>query len=203
MKFILPINAVTNAQKCVAKYEVRYYLEGFHVTKKAVEATNGHYAYRAKLKEFALPEYLANHAEGCELPESMIIKMKQPIKKPAKSSGCEFVFFDVQDSKVIATTIDQFGGEAGCFLGSVIDGKFPDVEGLVIQTGEPENHSQVGYNADYLKKLSEVCDTEFKSVKLQSYGEDKASVFEIINPINMFYDAIFVLMPIRLWMEKK
>ena len=196
MKFILPMQAVINAQHCTATNDIRYYLEGFHVTKQAVQATNGHYLYQAKLKEIEYPDYLPDWRNDFELPDAMIIRMKQPIKKPIKKSGCQFVTFEVEESKVIATTIDQFGKSIGVFLGEVIDGRFPDAE-RVIPKGEQESHVQIGFNSAYLKKVHQVSDGQFASVKLKTYGENSAAVFEIIG-FNEHYEGLFVLMPILL-----
>ncbi|AUR98053.1 hypothetical protein NVP1246O_46 [Vibrio phage 1.246.O._10N.261.54.E10] len=196
MKFILPLQAVINAQHCVATREIRYYLEGFHVTKTAVESTNGHYLYQAKLKDIEYPDYLPDWRNNFELPDSMIIKMKQIIKKPIKKTGCQFVTFEIEESKVIATTIDQLGRPIGVFLGEVVDGRFPDAE-RVIPKGEQESHVQIGFNSAYLKKVHQVSDGQFASVKLKTYGENSAAVFEIMS-LNEHYSAVFVLMPIRL-----
>lgn len=196
MKFILPINAVINAQKCVATQDPRFYLEGFHITKKAIEATNGHCLYQAIFKDFEYPDFLPDWRSSFELPDSMIVRMKQHIKKPAKKNGCDFVIFEVEESKVIATTINQFGEPVGVYLGEVVDGRFPDCE-RVIPTGDPECHKQIGFNSAYLKRLDQVSDSKYSSVKLKSYGETKAAVFEIIG-LDQYYSAIFVIMPIRL-----
>jgi len=197
MKFALPIKAVTNAQKCQAKDDARYYLNGFHVTSNTVEASNGHFLYQAKIKQFEYPSYICDMNINNQPPETMIIKMKQQIRQPLKKLGCEFVVFEVVDSKVIATTIDHYGSDIAVYLGEVVDGEFPDVKKRAIPYGEPEQHKQVSFNADYLKMLSSV--TGYTGhVKLQSYGEHKASVFTIIDHVNMHFDAIFVLMPIRL-----
>lgn len=196
MKFILPLKAVINAQSCVSKGDIRYYLDGFHVTKSAVESTNGHYMYQAKMKNFEYPDYLPDWKSSFDLPESMIINMKQSIKKPIKMTGCEFVIFEVNESEVIAKTINQHGGTIGVYLGEVVEGKFPDTS-KVIPSGEPEPYSQIGFNSSYLKKVDQVSDGKFSSVKLKTYGENKAAVFEIMSHSD-HYDAIFVLMPIRL-----
>lgn len=197
MKFALPINAVINAQKCTAKKDTRYYLEGFHVSKEAISATNGHYLYSAKFKSFEYPESITENHKLDELPDSMIIKMKQPIKKPAAKRGCEFVVFEVTDSKVVATTIDQFGSEIGCFLGLVVDGRFPDVSKVIPSEKEKEDFDLIGFNADYLKKLQEVCEGSFKSVMMKCHRQNKAAVFEI-STLSTHYEPIFVLMPIRI-----
>lgn len=197
MRFILPLTAVLNASKCVSKGDPRYYLEGFHVTKKAVEATNGHYLYRAAFKDFSYPDYLPEWRLDFDLPDSMIIKMKQQIKKPAVKSGCEFVVFEIDGSEVIATTIDQFGGKIGCFLGAVVDAGFPDAD-KVIPSGEVKQNEPVGFNSSYLKKLNEVSEGRTGSVKMTTYGKDKPALFEITGGFNQYYDAVFVLMPIRI-----
>jgi DNA polymerase III sliding clamp (beta) subunit (PCNA family) len=196
MKFILPLQAVINAQHCVATNDIRHYLEGFHVTKTAIESTNGHYLYQAKLKGIKYPDYLPDWRDSFELPDSMIINMKQTIKAPIKKSGCQFVTFEVEDSKVIATTIDMFGKPIGAYLGEVVDGRFPDTE-RVIPKGDPEPCAQIGFNSAYLKKVDQVSEGKFSSVKLKTYGEHKAAIFEIMS-INDHYSSIFVLMPIRL-----
>lgn len=196
MKFILPLQAVINAQHCTATNDIRYYLEGFHVTKSAIQATNGHYLYQAKFKEIEYPDYLPEWRCDFELPDSMIIKMKQTIKSPVKKLGCQFVTFEIEESKVIATTIDGFGRPVGVFLGEVVDGRFPDAE-RVIPSGEQEPYSQIGFNSAYLKKVYQVSEGKLSSVKLKTYGENKAAVFEILS-LSEHYEAVFVLMPIRL-----
>lgn len=196
MKFILPLQAVINAQHCVATSDIRYYLEGFHVTKTAIESTNGHYLYQAKLKEIEYPDYLPDWRDSFELPDSMIIKMKQAIKAPIKRAGCQFVTFEVEGLKVIATTIDMFGQPIGVYLGEVVDRRFPGTE-KVIPKGNPEPYAQIGFNSAYLKKVDQVSEGKFSSVKLKTYGENKAAVFEILS-LNEYYTSLFVLMPIRL-----
>ena len=197
MKFALPIGSVINAQKCTAKNDIRFYLNGFHVTKDGISATNGHYIYHAKLKDFEYPERITENHDIGEMPVSIIIKMKQPIKKPTAKSGCDFVIFDVTDTKVIATTVNQFGGEIGCFLGETIDGRFPDINKVIPSGDEKEDFASISFNADYLKKLSDVSDGRFKAVTMKCYGQKKAVLFEISSS-SAHYEPIFVLMPIRI-----
>lgn len=196
MQLILPANAVLNAQKCVAINDVRYYLGGIHVTKVAIEATNGHYMYQAKLKDFKYPDEILESYSPDELPESLIIKMVQPIKKPAVKAGCEFIVFDIDGEKVIATTIDHLGSPLGVYLGEVVDYRFPDTERL-IPSGKSEPHDFVGFNSLYLKKVHDIADGRFKSVKMTAYGEDKPVKFEVISN-SQYYDSMLVVMPIRL-----
>jgi DNA polymerase III subunit beta len=196
MKFILPIDAFLNASKCVEINDPRYYLEGVHVTKNTIEATNGHYLYQAKIKEFEYPDCIKEMSLDSINPESMIIKMIQPVKKPAKTQGCEFIIFDVNENKVIATTVNQFGRELAVYLGEVIEGIFPDAR-RVIPSGGGESTPLIGLNAGYLKKLSEVCGGRFKSVKMNTFGDNKPVMFEVID-YDKHYSATFTLMPIRL-----
>lgn len=197
MKFILPINAVLNAIKCQAKGDQRYYLSGIHITQHAVEASNGHYLYQAKLnKDLHYPDYLPDWRSSFDLPESMIIRMKQRITNPIKSSGCEFVIFEVDEKEVIVKPVNKFGEIIACYLGEVIEGKFPNTDNL-IPSGEPDNHARVGYNSAYLKKINDIAEGRFKTVTLQSHGEHKASVFKLSVPHD-YYTPIFVLMPVRL-----
>lgn len=196
MKFILPTQAVLNAMKCTATADVRYYLEGIHITKDSVEATNGHYLYQVKLKEFEVPDAIKELGYEFEMPESMIVRMKQKIAKPAKRSGCQFILFDVNGDEVVVTPLNQFGQKMACYLGEAVEGRFPDCN-RVIPTGEKEDFECVGFNSAYLKKLDEVSDGKYGSVKLKLFGENKAAIFEIMSH-SEHYNALFVLMPIRL-----
>lgn len=196
MKFALPVKAVINAQKCQAKYDVRYYLEGFHVTKGSVVATNGHYLYQANLKNCELPDYMQALVGDNELPESVIINMVQQIKPPIKRAGCEYVLFEIAENDVIATTIDHLGGKIAVYLGKVVDGKFPDVNKIIPSEVE-SNFAEIGINADYLKKLHEICDGNFKAVHMKCHGQDKPIVFDI-KVLNCHYESKFVLMPLKI-----
>lgn len=196
MKFILPTQAVLNAMKCTATADVRYYLDGIHVTKDSVEATNGHFLYQAKLKDCKIPEAIEELGYDFEMPDSMIIRMKQKIAKPVKRSGCQFILFEVNGGEVIATPLSQHGQKMACYLGEIVDGKFPDCD-RVIPSGEKEDFECVGFNSAYLKKIDEISDGKYGSVKLKLFGENKAAIFEIMSH-SEHYEAIFVLMPIRL-----
>ena len=196
MKFALPIKAVINAQKCQAKNDVRYYLSGFHVTKSCIEATNGHYLYQAKLKECELPEHLAQHVGSNDLPKSLIINVVQQIKEPTKKHGCEYVMFEIEGNDAIATTINQFGGKIAVYLGQVIDGRFPGTE-KIIPKDEDSDFSEIVINADYLKKLHEICDGNFKSVHMKCFGQNKPILFEV-KSINTLYESKFIVMPLKI-----
>lgn len=196
MKFILPTQAVLNAMKCTATNDPRYYLEGIHVTKSSVEATNGHYLYQAKLKELKIPDAIKDLGYDFEMPDSIIIRMKQKIAKPVKKSGCEFMLFEINGCDVVVTPLNQFGQKMACYLGEIIEGRFPDCD-RVIPTGEKEDFECVGFNSAYLKKLDEVSDGRYGSVKLKLFGENKVAIFEIMSH-SEHYEALFVLMPIRL-----
>lgn len=196
MKFALPIKAVINAQKCQSKNDVRFYLCGFYVTKEAVESMNGHYLYQAKLKECELPDYLTHHVGENDLPESLIINMVQQIKDPIKKHGCEYVLFEVVGSDVIATPINQFGGKIAVYLGQIVDGKFPETKKIIPENVDTD-FGEVGVNADYLKKLYEVCDGDFKTVHMKCHGQNKPILFEI-KTLSHLYESKFVVMPLKI-----
>lgn len=108
------------------KNDVRYYLNGVHVKDGVIEASNGHYLFRAQI----------------ESKEEMLFTLVGNI--PARSDVTELDF----DTK-IATHKDIMECVLGVSYIKSIDGKFPDTV-KVIEQFSPCSVDAIGYNPQYL-----------------------------------------------------
>ncbi|EMA5890781.1 hypothetical protein U3Y45_004860, partial [Salmonella enterica] len=73
---IIQSKLIRAALVCAAKNDVRYYLNGLHITAKYIEATNGHVALRIE--------------HGIRTKKNIIVQFEGPV--PAKAETTELVF---------------------------------------------------------------------------------------------------------------
>ncbi len=73
---IIQSKLIRAALVCAAKNDVRYYLNGLHITPKHLEATNGHVALRME--------------HGIRTRKNIIVQFEGPV--PAKAETTELVF---------------------------------------------------------------------------------------------------------------
>ena len=167
------------AQICQAKDDVRYYLNGIHIYKNKIEATNGHIAVQMTM----------DHRIKCDL----IVNIQGPIPKKAQDSI--FVFGDDNFVK----HYDSFGSLIKISVVDVIDGKFPDIS-KVLPT-KFESILTIGVETAYLGLFSKMFDQRFGgAAKLTFTGENGVMLLTSTNGnINQEYgDPQFIVMPARM-----
>jgi hypothetical protein len=130
------------------KSDVRYFLNGVYVSGGWIEATNGHYLFRAKVdtgRQKRLFTLIGNI--------------------PAKAHTTEISF-----PRKVATHKDAYGKVIGVSYVEEIDGKFPDCKKL-IDGFEPVGVDSIGYNPEYMGLPHKL----FKAsgAALEFGGEDK------------------------------
>ena len=171
-------NQLRAAKVCQAKDDVRYYLNGIHIYKNKIEATNGHIAVQMTMTN--------------RIKRDLILNIQGPIPKSAKDS----VFVFGNDNFV--KHYDSFGSLIKISVVDVIDGKFPDVTRVI-----PTNFKSIptiGVETAYLGLFSKMFEQRFGGIaRLNFTGENGAMLMTSTNGnINEEYgNPKFVVMPSR------
>lgn len=166
------------AKVCQAKDDIRYYLNGIHIYKNKIEATNGHIAVQMTMKN--------------RIKRDLILNIQGPIPKSAQDS----VFVFGKDNFV--KHYDEFGSLLKISVVDVIDGRFPDVTRII-----PTNFKRVatiGVETSYIGLFSKMFEQKFAGcAKLNFSGDNCAMLLTSTNgKINEEYgNPKFVVMPMR------
>lgn len=166
------------AKVCQAKDDVRYYLNGIHIYKNKIEATNGHIAVQMTMKN--------------RIKRDLILNIQGPIPKTAKDS----IFVFGKDNFV--KHYDSFGSLIKISVVDVIDGKFPDIN-RVLPT-KFESVDSIGVKASYIGLFGEMFDCKWGAAKLQFTGKNGAMLLTAVtDTINDEYgNPKFIVMPTRI-----
>lgn len=108
---ILQSKLIRAALVCAAKNDVRYYLNGVHITPKYIESTNGHVALRME--------------HGIRTKKNIIVQFEGPV--PAKAETTELVF----NKEAFAIHRDAFERRISITGIKLVDGRFPDMERVI------------------------------------------------------------------------
>ncbi|ELP9292100.1 hypothetical protein QTR50_002165 [Salmonella enterica] len=108
---IIQSKLIRAALVCAAKNDVRYYLNGLHITPKCIEATNGHVALRIE--------------HGIRTKKNIIVQFEGPV--PVKAETTELVF----NKEAFAIHRDAFNRRISITGIRLVDGCFPDMERVI------------------------------------------------------------------------
>lgn len=108
---IIQSKLIRAALVCAAKNDVRYYLNGVHITPKYIESTNGHVALRME--------------HGIRTKKNIIVQFEGPV--PAKAETTELVF----NKEAFAIHRDAFERRISITGIKLVDGRFPDMERVI------------------------------------------------------------------------
>ncbi len=168
------------AKHCQAKDDVRFYLNGIHIYKNIVEATNGHVAVQMTMKKKIRGNFILN------------IKGAIPVK-------AKFTKFEFNKSETIAKHYDLFGSLISVSCVDVIVGKFPDVDKVIPTEFKPA--SMVGFNTEYVGLFSKMFgNANMGSAKFQFSGDMGCALLTSMNGVinEEFGNPKFLIMPTRL-----
>ena len=154
-------NLLRAASKFQAKDDIRYYLNGIHLNKGKIEATNGHVAI------------ILDTGEKNKVDK--IIKFIGSI--PKKAEFTEIVF----DEKCnIAIHSDEKGNKIGAQIFDIVDGRFPDVNNIVPKQIKKEKFPAIQtIYLELINKAFEASARNFVAVKPVHYCEGEAVLFEL------------------------
>lgn len=155
-------NLLRAASKFQAKDDVRYYLNGIHLNKGKIEATNGHVAI------------VLDTGEKNKVDK--IIKFIGAI--PKKAEFTELVF----DKKCnIAIHTDEKGNKIAAQIFEVVDGRFPNVSRIIPKQIKQEKFPAIQtVYLELINKAFESSARNFVAVKPVHYCENEAVLFELI-----------------------
>lgn len=175
---IIQSKLIRAALVCAAKNDVRYYLNGIHITPKYIEATNGHVALRME--------------HGIRTKKNIIVQFEGSV--PLKAETTELIF----SKEPIA--IHRNGLERRISITGIklVDGRFPDME-RVIPDKVDFSISPV-IQAEYLSYPERMFGRErkFIPVQLRPSGEHGAVRIQFDPVINTTYgNPEFAVMPCR------
>ena len=166
------------AALCQGKNDIRYYLNGIHIYKNIIEATNGHIAVQMTMSK--------------RIKRDLILNINGIIPKKAQDS----VFVFGKDNFV--KNYDMYGNLLSILTVDVIDGKFPDIK-RVIPT-EFKTVSYIGVNTSYLSLFGKMFNCRFGGAAKIQFSGLKGSML-VTSPnglINEEYgNPKFIVMPVN------
>lgn len=173
------------ALTCMAKNDVRSYLCGINITKKYIEATNGHTAIQM--------------THGAKRVKAGIYNIKGRI--PAK---CLIVQFVIRKDFQIVKFLGFCDEVLGVAVVEVIEGKFPNLEDKILKKllDKPINNDVLPLlNSDYLAIPSKAF-TGYKwpvSINIECRGEHEAVLLKMEDgfPNDEYGNPVVIIMPAR------
>ncbi|WP_393950318.1 hypothetical protein [Kluyvera intermedia] len=175
---IIQSKLIRAALVCAAHKDVRYYLNGIHITPKYIEATNGHVALRMK--------------HGIRTKKNIVVQFEAPV--PAKAETTELVF----NKEAFAIHRDALNRRISITGIKLVDGRFPDMDRVMPKTVDFSINPviQAGY-LSYPEKMFGR-EREFIPVQLRPSGDGSAVRIQFDRAINTAYgNPEFVVMPCR------
>ncbi|EBD0679369.1 hypothetical protein ABVL59_002546 [Salmonella enterica] len=161
-----------------AKNDVRYYLNGLHITAKYIEATNGHVALRIE--------------HGIRTKKNIIVQFEGPV--PVKAETTELVF----NKEAFAIHRDAFERRISITGIRLVDGRFPDMERVMPKKVDFSINPVI--QAEYLSYPEKMFGHErkFIPVQMQPSVEHGAVRFQFDPVIDTTYgNPEFVVMSCR------
>lgn len=175
---IIQSKLIRAALVCAAKNDVRYYLNGVHITPKYIESTNGHVALRME--------------HGIRTKKNIIVQFEGPV--PAKAETTELVF----NKEAFAIHRDAFERRISITGIKLVDGRFPDMERVIPKKVDFSINPVI--QAEYLSYPEKMFGRErkFIPIQLRPSGEAGAVRIQFDPVINTAYgNPEFVVMPCR------
>lgn len=197
MKLILSIDVLRSANLCAGVNDVRHYLNGIHIRNNKVESTNGQVLYMAKNAVLSNVEWFDNDYHKGDF----IIKIENKIPKSKKISYASIE--SDGDDKFIIRYLCNFGSQIDIGMGTLVDGKFPDIPKLISTIRKLDKSSDsVGVNTNYLGLINNVFNRghEFPVVKFELFGEKSGFIVTNKSVQDEFINGneLMVVMPVTL-----
>ncbi len=189
IKLKVPARVIEAARICMAKNDVRYYLNGIRLSSTRISATNGHYLYDHTFKR-----PITEDGEP-ELVGDIIFKPQFAVPKQAQTA-----VFEIHNNFTLIRYYKDT--KATDFLkadyAQLIDGKFPDVDKVMGPAkAEPEPVARQRFNISYLAIAEKVfrCFNTWTSGMMVFHGPE--SVMHIEHDDEETGRHYFLVMPMR------
>lgn len=169
---ILPAKALKAAQICVAKNDIRYFLNGICISNNKISSANGHVLFSAELSKFD-PSYSGLNI-GTLVGEK-IVKINKTIPVKAVIARLN----QVTDKIGLVEYLDGDNRLVGGDMFELIEGTFPDVEAVLDQKRKTPP-KKVGLNSQYVANVHKVfkyLGDQSVPVSMEPYGTNSPVVF--------------------------
>lgn len=175
---IIQSKLIRAALVCAAKKDVRYYLNGIHISPKYIEATNGHVALRME--------------HGIRTGKNIIVQFEGAV--PSKAETTELIF----SKEPIAIHRDLLQRRISITPVTLVDGRFPDMDRVMPKT--IDNNINPVVQAVFLGYPEKMFAGErnFIPMQLLASGKDQAVQIKFDTHISSTYgNPQFIVMPVR------
>lgn len=158
IKLCVPTIAWETARLFQANQDVRYYLNGIHLSDNKIESTNGHVMYRCEASEASMD---CGFIDGLEKQYPDLIIQEEgakPTKAVHKKSAWVVIEVDQESNSAVIRYIASNGSTLAMQSANIIDGKYPDSDKVFSKKEtdkKTECEFEVGFNAEYLKKVTD------------------------------------------------
>ena len=205
MKFKIPAQQIKSAMVHAAKKDVRYYLNGIHITKSNnVVTTNGHCLYLAENEAFHVfddTEQPLNLKLNDDFPDHGII-LDTSTAWPTITNKITFVGVAIDYTSQVAnisyhqpiTKNTDLTNQVLAFSVKLIDGRFPDYQRVMPSRNDNDALSEyVGLMPEYLASIAKTFPKKFTPIKMDLFGD--YSAVKITS--SAYQDQTLIIMPAR------
>lgn len=205
IKLCVPTIAWDTARLFQAKQDVRYYLNGIHLSGNKIESTDGHTMYRCEASEASMDCGFIGDLEK-QYPDLIIQEEgAAPTKAVRKKSIWVVIEVDQKINSAVIRYIASNGSTLAMQSANIIDGKYPDSD-KVFSKKETDNKTEcefeVGFNAEYLKKVTDAFSGRKIPIAIKTTVNNSHDgvFFETADSINhaSIGREIIVVMPLRI-----
>jgi|LGVF01.2.fsa_nt_gb hypothetical protein len=195
MKFIVPIRQLRAAMVCVAKNDVRYYLNGIHFKSNRIESTNGHVAYMSASKE-KNPDWF----DGEINPSELIVNIDGKVPASTRQKNIQWAVFEITEDEALIRYMDICGVQVAVGMGEVVVGRYPNTPKLLSTTRKSgKTNDPIGVNTEYLAMLNLMMKGElYPLVKMESFDDKSAMIFTLRRVCSPDIKELMLIMPARL-----
>lgn len=193
-KYIIDFDVFESAMHFAAKDDVRFYLRGVHLCSNRVEATNGHFAYMAKIDK---PVKYAG-VDGLASFPDIIFRPLNAIPSKTKNKWFSCVSISISESPRI-DYIDIYGKVIATDVIEIIDGKFPNLAKLFSDSLKKESKGEsFCVNANYINIFSKILKRErFPMVEFHPKSSNEAVMISFARPCSIGIKERVLIMPMR------
>lgn len=211
MKLCVPHKYWEAALMCADTDDVRYYLNGVHLSKNRIEATNGHVAYFAEFERYEVDGnqrlagqngWVSQEEYNGEWPDIIIGNFSTP---PSKAVAKKTLYLLIDGDEHGVLTIKFVDNQFNVIYvqgASIIDARYPDFS-RIMPKGEPSKEQfQIGFNPDYLALPAKLLYREngrfFGTCAMTAWDSNLAAVIELKRFSRECEKEVLLIMPTRL-----
>ncbi|CAL9962162.1 RusA-like Holliday junction resolvase [Vibrio phage K250 g1] len=212
MKICVPFKYWQAALHCAAVDDIRYYLNGIHLNKNKIEATNGHVAYRATFGYWERDGvnylngqcgFVEQHECNGEWPDIIIGALGTKPTKSVQNKTVWLIIEKQEDSNELTIRyLDRYSKVIYLQSAEKVEGRFPDFERIIPKGKVNKEQFNIGFNPNYLalphKLLESEGDKFSGTVVMKAWDTNSAATFELQRVARECESEVLIVMPKRI-----